>query len=377
MPNVYAVSDTGSTAPLLRIRCKDEDRELQTLLSRNYDLLPGEQINPDNPCRWLLVRREMPVPDSGTGANRWSMDFFFLDQDAMPTFVECKRFDDTRSRREVVGQMLDYAANGKNSWSSEHMFDAAAKTASAGPVSLDEAVSQLRPVDGLSVEGFFQRAAEKLRQGEVRLVFFLEEAPNELKSVVEFLNKQMESSEVLLVEARQYVCEGTRIVTPVLFGYTEQARMIKKAVVGTAARRKWDHDSFFEEAASKLPPSEVAALAKLYERAAAEQCDLNWGTGKENGSYSIVEASIAKRSLLSAYTDGRLEINFGWLREPEKAAAARDRMKTLLESSIGLSFGDDYRTRYPGVRASEWVPKVDELLAALSTLLAEFRAIEA
>jgi len=34
-----------------------------------------------------------------------------LDQDAIPTIVEVKRSTDTRIRREVVGQMLGYAAN--------------------------------------------------------------------------------------------------------------------------------------------------------------------------------------------------------------------------------------------------------------------------
>jgi hypothetical protein len=40
----------------------------------------------------------------------------FVDQDAVPTFVEVKRSSDTRLRREVVGQMLDYAANASAHW---------------------------------------------------------------------------------------------------------------------------------------------------------------------------------------------------------------------------------------------------------------------
>ncbi len=35
---------------------------LQSFLARYPDLLPGDQINPDNPRRWLLVTREMAVP---------------------------------------------------------------------------------------------------------------------------------------------------------------------------------------------------------------------------------------------------------------------------------------------------------------------------
>ena len=111
MAKLYSLDDHGRAAALPDIYCKDEDAELQRLLEQNLHLLPGDQICPEAPRRWLLVRREMPVEDPGTASPRWSVDLFLVDQDGIPTFVECKRFRDTRSRREVVGQMLDYAAN--------------------------------------------------------------------------------------------------------------------------------------------------------------------------------------------------------------------------------------------------------------------------
>ncbi len=90
-----------------------ETEEISTgLLERYPDLLPGDQIDPEDPRRWLLVSREMGVPSRELGSGTWSLDHLFLDQDAVPTFVECKRATDTRARREVVAQMLDYAANG-------------------------------------------------------------------------------------------------------------------------------------------------------------------------------------------------------------------------------------------------------------------------
>ena len=43
------------------------EAHLQELLVRYPDLLPGDQITPDDPRRWLLVAREMAVP----GDERW------------------------------------------------------------------------------------------------------------------------------------------------------------------------------------------------------------------------------------------------------------------------------------------------------------------
>lgn len=116
---VYSIASDGSTRPLSPVQCANEDQELQQLLEKTPDLLPGDQIHPDDPCRWLLVRRELPVPDPATGISRWSIDHVFADQNAIPTLVECKRFLDSRARREVVGQMLEYAANGQHYWSAE------------------------------------------------------------------------------------------------------------------------------------------------------------------------------------------------------------------------------------------------------------------
>ena len=63
----------------------------------------------------------MAVPGEQDGSGRWSLDHLFLDQDAIPTLVEVKRSSDTRIRREVIGQMLDYAANAVAYWPVEEI----------------------------------------------------------------------------------------------------------------------------------------------------------------------------------------------------------------------------------------------------------------
>jgi hypothetical protein len=58
---VHILKPDGRSEAMKAVLCKDEDRGLQTLLEHNFDLLPGDQIDPDAPCRWMLIRREMPV----------------------------------------------------------------------------------------------------------------------------------------------------------------------------------------------------------------------------------------------------------------------------------------------------------------------------
>lgn len=108
-------------AKLISMRETSYDSEslLQTLLAKYPNLLAGEQMDAKNPRRWILISQEFGVPGEQDGSNRWSLDHLFIDQDGIPTLVEVKRSSDTRIRREVVGQMLDYAANAVSYWSIE------------------------------------------------------------------------------------------------------------------------------------------------------------------------------------------------------------------------------------------------------------------
>ena len=46
---------------------------------------------------------------------------YLIDQESMPTLVECKRRNDARKPRETVGQMLEYAANGRHYWTGSEL----------------------------------------------------------------------------------------------------------------------------------------------------------------------------------------------------------------------------------------------------------------
>lgn len=112
---IYLVQGDGQLVEMTDQDYASEDR-LQVLLAKYPNLLAGDQIDSNELRRWLLVSREVSLASEEDGAGRWSVDHLFLDQDAIPTIVEVKRSTDTRIRREVVGQMLDYAANAVVYW---------------------------------------------------------------------------------------------------------------------------------------------------------------------------------------------------------------------------------------------------------------------
>lgn len=309
MKRVFVVDGEWQSEPMIPVRCTDEAKELQSLLANNFDLLAGEQITPLSPRRWLLIRKEMPVPDPNSGDNRWAVDFLFVDQNAVPTFVECKRFNDTRSRREVVGQVMEYAANGQFYWDHETLKGFAEKTATTGGEALEDALAKIQQEEQLTADLFFQRVEENLKNGTVRIVFFMEEAPFELKSIVEFLNNQLDRTEILIVEARQFKKDGLRVVTPSLFGYTEQARQAKKgsAIGASESRRVWNRSSAIEHIESKGPSGLASRIAKLLQFVDQHRDRLGdgYGTGQNP---SILVKNRNGDSLLYIYSSGLVQL---------------------------------------------------------------------
>jgi hypothetical protein len=251
----------------------DSEDLLQTLLAKYPDLLAGGDQVPGSPRRWLLVKREVGVPATETGGSRWSLDHLFIDQEAVPTLVEVKRSSDTRIRREVVGQMLDYAANGVVYWPAERLRSEFESRCARDAQEPDDVFRESLG-DELDQERFWDEVEQNLRSGRVRLLFVADQIPGELRRVIEFLNERMSPTEVLGIEIKQYVGDGNlTTLVPRIVGQTEQARIQK---VGGSQSPSVDVDWDYYQ--HRLAPERLAVVRELYdkmEKAIAERT-LSW-----------------------------------------------------------------------------------------------------
>ncbi len=301
---IYKIIENRATRKFNQVTCEDEKDELQDLLESELNLIPGDQINNDDPPQWLLVMREMPVPDPSNGKDRWRIDFFLSDQYAFPTFVECKRYENNQSRREVVGQVLEYAANAHHYWDREQLREMASTSAGKRGCSLEEEFRRL----GITVteDDYFDRVVENLREGQLRIIFFLENSPNELRSIVDFLNKQTERTEFLIVEARLFEMEGMRIAVPSVFGYTEQARRIKQRTVSRKSNNPpLSSDEFWSSLKEKKDFECYETTKRLYE--ALKKAGYTENLGR---SMQFKHPVVSDEILVALRTDGIMELNF-------------------------------------------------------------------
>lgn len=202
----------------------DLEDDLQALVAKHPELLSGEQINPENPRRWLLIGREQGIADIVGGSNRWALDHLLIDQDAVPTLVEVKRSENSEIRRSIVGQMMDYAAHATQTWNAtdiRQVFEERCKTEGKDPSA--ELTALLQPDGELDADKFWEDVETNLRSARLRLLFVADGIPAELARVVEFLNYQMSRTKVFAVEIKQFSGEKGSILVPRVIGRTASA----------------------------------------------------------------------------------------------------------------------------------------------------------
>jgi hypothetical protein len=371
---IFLIQSSGELVEMKPQRY-DSEEVLQLLLVRYPNLLAGDQMNAAVPRRWLLVSREMGVPSEEQGADRWSLDHLFLDQDAVPTLVEVKRSTDTRIRREVVGQMLDYAANGVLHWPVEALrvrFEQECERRGLDPAkALEDSLGVAADVDE-----FWLRVKTNLQAGRVRLVFVADEIPPELRRVVEFLNGQMDPAEVLAVEIKQYAGqsgdEPLKTLVPRVIGLT------KPGPIGVP--RQWDERSFFQVLEGRADAGPATAARRLYEWGRKSGLDIRWTRG-QTGAFSIVLLHRGREyipvTVRTGSTNAYVEVRFGHLKAmpPFDDEAKRVEVLRRLREIPGLAISEDSIARYPSVPLSLLTEEgaIGRFVGVLEWLLAEVK----
>ena len=370
---MFVLKEDGTLVPLKPAQFVVED-DFQRLLEDYPELLAGALIDPEEPRRWLLVAREIGVPSEEDGSGWWSADHLFLDQDGIPTIVEVKRQTDTRLRREVVAQMLDYAANGVAYWTAGSIrasFEATCTKNGKDP----EQELQARFGEEIDPAKFWAQVKTNLEAQKMRLLFVADVIPRELRRIVEFLNRQMNPVEVLALELRQYSGEnGLRTLAPTLFGQTEEARGIK----ATSARRNWDEASFFQELALRSPESVVNTARKILSWMEKNASKVVYGHGRVDGSItSYFFVNGLKLYPMTLSTQLKLVINFcDCMKPPFDDEAKRKEWLDQLNAIPEVKLPSASISRYPSIQLATLAQdnRTEQLLAAMDWFVSKLGA---
>jgi len=254
----------------------NSEKMLQVLIAQYPDLIKEAQIECEEENKLLLITKEASISSIN---NRFSLDHLFLDQDGIPTFVEVKRSSDTRIRREVVGQMLDYAANAILYWPVNEIKKLLLSRCEREGIDPDELMQDFLKDDD-ELEDFWDNVYNNLNNGKVRLLFVADQIPSELKRIIEFLNEKMDIVEVLGVEIKQYIHNDLKTLVPKVVGQTEKAQIKKNQ-----NQERWDEASFFAELNDRYNSKYENIARKIFNYFKPKVTRIYWGSGMRSGSF--------------------------------------------------------------------------------------------
>ncbi|MDJ1183599.1 hypothetical protein [Roseofilum casamattae] len=283
---IYLIQDDDRLVEMTEQSYSSEER-LQELIEKYPNLLAGDRIDRATPRRWLGITREITPTVDEEDYSSWSLDRVFVDQDGVPTLVAVCDGETTRSRRELLGKMVDYSAQLPSHWPVESMisqFEMNCREQGRDPEQVFEEFLGTE----VDEEKFWQKVKTHLQAGQIRLMFVSDEISDSFRIAIEFLNAQMDPMEVLGLEVKQYVSQsGLKTLVPRLIGKTAEAQQKKGST--TLERRRWDKNSFFQEYSLRQSEEESYIVGKLYDWVSSKHSTLKiqWGRGDTYGGFSV------------------------------------------------------------------------------------------
>jgi hypothetical protein len=156
-----------------------DENWLQELVYENPSLLPVDEIEGSEFLNLHPLCRELPITKIG------SLDVLFVNESGLLTLVECKLWKNPQARREVVGQILDYAQE-LSRWDYEDLDKAVRKCEGLGVIEkLKRSIGDAE----LDEVSFIDSVTKNLKRGRFLLLILGEGIKEGVENISKFLQK--------------------------------------------------------------------------------------------------------------------------------------------------------------------------------------------
>jgi len=297
----------------------DED-ELQELLDKgSAELVP---VDPAVGDVHVVFAREVAT---GSGP----IDLVGVGSSGSITIMECKLAKNHQIKREVVGQVLDYAAA---LWETDPtgFAEAFAQKAGSDPF---EALRGRFSTDGKpwDEEACRSEVARRLREGDFRLLIAVDSIDSELRRIIKFVNTRGSGASHLQLVALAFprFAEGTtHVIVPETYG-DEIA-----PVAPTAERREWTESDVLEYFRGRGDILKIAT--DFREWAESRNYPIVFTGDRRSGRIALPVGGPGEERQVFCVGD-MIGVEFGWLR---KISPFNERVnREDLVARIGTAFG--------------------------------------
>lgn len=281
-----------------------EEGKLQDYLEEYPNVIPLSEIV-EGASDLVCIGREV-------GAGSGSIDLLCIDKDGLLTIIETKLRKNREARREVIGQIVEYASY-VSQWAADDVF----RIANEYFLKSDKVLSEyegstlytvVKEIGGdeYSEDDFRANIEQNLKQGRIRLIIAVDKLIEPLRAIVTYLNSHSDFDILLLQVSSFEQSESKKVLVPLLFGYAPPppGRGIQ--------RRRWDESSFLDNARERCKPEVASVITKLHDFARTKADNISWGTGALVGSFTFRKSRHGiLTSIFTIQSDGHMYFNFG------------------------------------------------------------------
>lgn len=332
--------ESGSWVPA-DLSSYENEEELELLLLNDTSLIPGGE--------GAAAVTQFPLAGG-------AVDLLCLDEHGTLTLVECKLKTNREIRRQVMGQVLAYAA-ALAELSTDDVLTRFDKRLSSmadkdprGVASRDVATALTTSAGHeISRAEVAANVQANLDKDAVRIVIAVDRVVEELRAVIEYLSRHLPPQiQLIALEVGQFQKENVKLLAVNSYGNEVD---LQTAVTTSSHKHKWTRAEVIG-ASEKLPDGERALVGRLFEHADYRGAVFNGGTGPDPSAglyYSVLDKRRSFWSIWMTPNKPTVSINLGSINSaaPEKAAQAIATLSTVPLFAQKLAHLTDVEKRYP------------------------------
>ena len=302
----------------------DLESIFQEIVEKYPQLLNSITNSPYHP---VLIKRESGIADKNSSGSRWSIDHLFVDTDGVPILVEIKRAQDTRLRREVIGQIIEYASHADHSWTKESLLNDINTTCEELNLNKDELKKILYTT--YQEDEFWDVVKNNLKAQNMRLVIVADDISGELETSLEWLN-DLSPIEFIGLEIKKFELDERVLLLPRTIGMTSAQKKIKS---------KWSEIEF-QRALGDETKIKLLSEIEIWANSQGVSVEMN---DSKKGSKAFKLNGI---TLFTIFTDGNIQFRMGFINN--KIFDNNSETINSFISDVSFLFGEDCFTGNKG-----------------------------
>ena len=243
------------------------EAHLQEILFRDPDIVPVEDISSDTELSPIkLMLKEVGLPGSG------ATDLVGIDKNGNIYIIETKLARNPEVRRQVIGQILEYAAF-LNEKGLDWLDDIVKKQKQ---VSISEYFEKLNDPEW-DKESFEQNLRDNLNSGAFKLLIAVDEMNPDLQRIINYMENIL-NVEIYALELRHFKDKaGMEILVPNIHGGKKKP---------PPPPPPWYWERFVEDAKKKVDQATLTTLHRLYDFS-LQLGIVDFGKGRTYGTFRV------------------------------------------------------------------------------------------